>query len=373
MNMATAITVDPEFQSLIPPLTDEEFRQLEQAILRDGIRAPLVTWQKILLDGHHRKRIIDKHNGLNIDYQTVEVALPNRDSAKAWIIKNQFARRNLSPYQRAELAFSLEKLLPSRQGQRTDLAGNDSGVNSHQSKPSEIAAKTAGISAQTFSRAKCLRDNADDSAKEKLRRGETTINREYKRIVQAERKLAQAEAAKTAKLPQGKYQVIAADPPWQYRKRPDDVTQRGRCPYPTMTVDEIAALPVSDLAHEDCILWLWTTNSHMAEAHQVAKDWGFTVKTILTWVKNKMGVGDWLRGQTEHCLMCVKGKPVVNLTDQTTVLHGALREHSRKPEEFFKLVEALCPAKARLELFSRAPREGWTAHGSEKNEFDGTI
>ncbi|MGA2513319.1 MAG: MT-A70 family methyltransferase, partial [Candidatus Limnocylindrales bacterium] len=91
---------------------------------------------------------------------------------------------------------------------------------------------------------------------------------------------------------------------------------------------------------------------------------GFEPKTILTWAKDRMGTGDWLRGQTEHCLMCVRGHPTVTLTNQTTLLHGPMREHSRKPDEFFTLVESLCPG-SKLELFAREARPGWAAWGAE--------
>ena len=127
-------------------------------------------------------------------------------------------------------------------------------------------------------------------------------------------------------------------------------------------------MPVSGLAYDDWILWLWTTNAYMREAYQVADAWGFQVKTILTWAKDRMGTGDWLRGQTEHCLMAVKGKPVVTLTNQTTVIHGPLREHSRKPDEFFQLVNTLCPGE-KAELFAREAREGWTVYGNQLHTF----
>jgi N6-adenosine-specific RNA methylase IME4 len=151
-------------------------------------------------------------------------------------------------------------------------------------------------------------------------------------------------------------------------KRKLDGTQRGACPYPGMTLDEIKAYPVPHLAHDDCILWLWTTNAHMRDAFGVLDAWGFEQKTILTWVKDKMGTGDWLRGQTEHCLLAVRGKPTITLKSQTTVIHALLREHSRKPEEFYALVESLCPG-SKVELFARTQREGWTAHGSDLGLF----
>lgn len=161
------------------------------------------------------------------------------------------------------------------------------------------------------------------------------------------------------------FQVISVDPPWSYSKRPDDVTHRAANPYPSMTIEEISQLNIP--ADNDCILWLWTTNAFIEEAHQIVRQWGFEKKTILTWVKDKMGLGDWLRGQTEHCLMCIKGKPIVSLTNQTTVIHGPLREHSRKPDEFYQLVESLCYGQ-KLEMFAREKRDGWISYGIE-NKF----
>ena len=161
------------------------------------------------------------------------------------------------------------------------------------------------------------------------------------------------------------FQVISIDPPWSYDKRPTDITHRAASPYPSMTIEEISRLNIP--ADDDCILWLWTTNAFMEEAHQIVRQWGFEKKTILTWVKNSMGLGDWLRGQTEHCLMCIKGKPIVNLTNQTTVIYGPLREHSRKPDEFYQLVESLCYGQ-KLEMFAREKRDNWTSYGIE-NKF----
>jgi N6-adenosine-specific RNA methylase IME4 len=81
---------------------------------------------------------------------------------------------------------------------------------------------------------------------------------------------------------------------------------------------------------------------------------GFTQKTILTWAKDKMGVGDWLRGKTEHCLLAVRGKPIVELKNQTTLMEGAVRKHSQKPTEFYDVVEALCPARRAMPICFRA-------------------
>jgi N6-adenosine-specific RNA methylase IME4 len=132
-----------------------------------------------------------------------------------------------------------------------------------------------------------------------------------------------------------------------------------------MTLEEICAVKVGDIAHEDCVLWLWTTNAQMRDAYVVLDAWGFKDKTILTWVKDKMGLGDWLRGQTEHCIMAVRGNPIVTLTNQTTALHAPARAHSEKPEEFYRLVETFCPAPRYAYLFSRNNRDKWDCHGDE--------
>ena len=170
--------------------------------------------------------------------------------------------------------------------------------------------------------------------------------------------------AEAPPLPEGPFRIIVVDPPWKYDNREEDATHRAANPYPSMTIEEITALGVRGLAHEDAVLWLWTTNAHIRHAFSILDAWGFTQKTILTWVKDRMGTGDWLRGRTEHCLLGVRGKPVIQLTNQTTAISGPLREHSRKPEEFYALVDALCPG-SKVELFARRRREGWASHGNE--------
>jgi N6-adenosine-specific RNA methylase IME4 len=155
----------------------------------------------------------------------------------------------------------------------------------------------------------------------------------------------------------GPYRVIVADPPWPY--------DRNVCAYPAMSIEQLCAMPVAALAHTDCVLWLWTTNAHMREAFDVLSAWGFIQKTILTWVKDRMGIGDWLRGQTEHCLMAARGKPTVQLSNQTTLLHEPVRAHSQKPEQFYEFIEKLCPAPRYAELFSRHSRPNWDGHGDE--------
>lgn len=205
---------------------------------------------------------------------------------------------------------------------------------------------------------------------DKVSSGQAASVKEALAEVKLEAKKALAEQIRAEPLPQpeGPFRVIAIDPPWRYDSRVEDATHRGRNQYPDMTVEEICALPVADLAHEDCVLWLWTTNAFMPDAFRCLGAWGFTHKTILTWDKELLGLGDYLRNVTEHCLLAVRGKPTLTLTNQTTIIREARREHSRKPAAFYALVEALCPG-SKLEMFSRENRPGWATWGAEPTKF----
>jgi N6-adenosine-specific RNA methylase IME4 len=182
------------------------------------------------------------------------------------------------------------------------------------------------------------------------------------------RRQADAIRAEPPPLPgNGPYRVITADPPWPYEVRQEDPSHRGAVPYPTMSIDQICAMgdEVRRIAHEDCLLLLWTTNFFMRHAHLVAEAWGFEEKTIVTWFKDEMGTGDILRGQTEHFIVALRGKPTVVLTNETTALFGKVRGHSVKPEEFYTFVEKWAPAPRYAYLFSRCLRDGWDGHGDE--------
>jgi N6-adenosine-specific RNA methylase IME4 len=164
----------------------------------------------------------------------------------------------------------------------------------------------------------------------------------------------------------GPYRVIVADPPWPYEMRSEDPTHRATHPYPQMSIEAICAVDLASIAHEDCVLWLWITNHHLIrQAARVLDAWGFQEKVILTWVKDRFGTGDWLRGQTEQCIMAVRGHPTIELTNQSTVLFGPLRANSQKPDEFYPFIESLCPAPRYAYLFSKDKRDRWDMHGDE--------
>jgi N6-adenosine-specific RNA methylase IME4/ParB-like chromosome segregation protein Spo0J len=170
----------------------------------------------------------------------------------------------------------------------------------------------------------------------------------------------------------GPYNVIVSDWPAPAEPEGEVAEDRAYYPYPTMSVEAMKALPVSEIAATDATLWFFVTNFHLAQGLHVdiIRAWGFEPKTVLTWVKDKIGRGQRLRGKTEHVVLATRGKPVFNLTHESTELRAPRREHSRKPDEFYDLVERLCPAPRYAELFSRGGRGSkWDCHGDQVGTF----
>lgn len=159
-----------------------------------------------------------------------------------------------------------------------------------------------------------------------------------------------------------RYRTILADPPW------DVSTQRGgrgaERHYPLMSIEQIAALRVDRLVADDAHLWLWVTNSHWREEMAVMEAWGFKYRSCLTWIKPRLGLGNYLRNQTEHLLFGVRGKAPIRFRGQGTWLYAPLQAHSHKPEESFAVIERCSPGPY-LELFARRKRPGWAAWGNE--------
>lgn len=167
---------------------------------------------------------------------------------------------------------------------------------------------------------------------------------------------------------QGKYQVIAIDPPWPYGTEFDAQTRRVASPYKELSIEKLAdfTLPADD----NCVLWLWTTHKFLFDSFHLMKIWEFEYKLTLVWDKQKMGMGAWLRCQAEFCLLGIKGKPKWELTNQRDFISAPRREHSRKPDEFYKLAETLWPEAKRIDIFSREKRPGWEQYGNEPNKLE---
>jgi len=187
-----------------------------------------------------------------------------------------------------------------------------------------------------------------------------------------------------ADLPRNHFGAILGDPPYYYATR--SANGRGRSPdYNTMSIDEIAALPVGDLAAGNCVLFLWACWPTLADALKVIEAWGFEYKTCaFDWMKAdasqidmfrddgdvQMGLGYWTRANTEPCLLATRGKPKRLHADVRQGILEPRREHSRKPDQVYDRIERLV-AGPYLELFARQRRPGWTPWGDQVDKFGG--
>lgn len=172
----------------------------------------------------------------------------------------------------------------------------------------------------------------------------------------------------------GRFPVIYADPPWQYDHQTSD-NRLVENHYPTMSLEDICALPVQDIATPDAVVFLWATVPMMPEALQVMDAWGFKYRTGAVWVKDKIGMGFWFRQRHELLLIGVRGNmPTPKEADRPdSVIEACRGAHSVKPPIVYELIERMFPELKRLELFARTAREGWTAWGNEAGSAKGAA
>lgn len=187
-------------------------------------------------------------------------------------------------------------------------------------------------------------------------------------------------------IPVSNYSLIVIDPPWQYSLRETDATHRGRCPYPSMTDQQILDMPIGAISQPNAYLLLWVTNNHLSLGFQCLESWGFAYKSIFTWVKTtkasteasteedpkiNFGIGHYGRNCTEHFLVATKGNPGSftkhGLTSTPNTIFAPRTRHSEKPQEFWMIADQLAEKLGgnHIELFARERRSGWDAWGAE--------
>jgi ParB-like chromosome segregation protein Spo0J len=210
IHLGPTVEVDPEFRKLIPLQSPDELNGLEASLLKDGCRDALVIWKgkAVLLDGHTRLALCTR---LGIAYRVTEVDCTDRAAAKEWIIRNQLGRRNLTPFQRAELVMHLKPYYAAqaRENLKTSTGGAEPqpSQKSGKAEPINTAAKMgdlAGMSHDTWAKAEFLTEQAPADVKEKLRQGETSINRAYLDLHHATRN---SRKRKAVALPQSRRTV----------------------------------------------------------------------------------------------------------------------------------------------------------------------
>lgn len=379
MTKTAEIRVDAEFEGLIPPLDPEEYRTLEQNLLADGCRDPLVVWDGVLIDGHNRYKLCRKHG---LGFQTREINLADRTAAKVWIIRNQFGRRNLPPFVRAELALLLEPLVaakakanqvvrkPGQVGASPQTSADLSPVETRR----EVA-RVAGTSHDTIDKVKRIKAAVEEGviapdALDRLRTGEDTVNKVFNDVRREEKRaevVAELEdiATKEAKAAEGVYDVVVLDPPWAMEKIERDVRpNQVEFDYPTMSEEDLAQLdiPTADDAH----VWVWTTHKFLPMALRLLDAWG--LKYVCTFVWHKPGGFQPIglpQYNCEFALYARKGSPKFVDTKAFPVCFEAPRgAHSEKPEAFYDVVRRVTAGR-RLDMFNRRPIDGFDRWGNE--------
>ncbi len=359
---------DNEFRALIPTLAPDERQGLEQSLISEGNRDPIVIWKetKLLLDGHNRYDICTQHG---IKLQTpVELSFPDREAAKVWIINNQLSRRNIPPYVRAVLALKLEDIYKAQAEARMKagkaLDPTPTLAEGGKGETRNHVASKARLSHGTITKVKAIEAKATPEQKAKLAQGTATINQVFTQIHRNEVK----EKVKEAQWPTGKYRVFYADPPWQYDNKTPQGSTQPEDYYTTMPVIKICELPVADLAMDDAVLFLWTTSPMLEEAFKVVSAWGFKYKASFVWDKVKHNMGNYNSVRHEFLLIAVRG----SCQPESSKLHDSVqvierKEHSTKPDEFRQIIDTLYPHGPRIELFATKTVPGWEAYGNQIN------
>ncbi len=386
------IQIDEEFKNLIPPLQKAEYTQLEANIIEEGCRDPIVIWDNIIIDGHNRYKICTDNN---IKFKTQKVEFGSREDAEIWMINLQYGRRNLTPKTRASLALKKKSILAEVAKKNNIVGGGfDNIVEALDTR--ETLAKEAGVSEGTLNKVEHIEKDGTEALNEALNKSDCDISISLAEKVSKESEEIQEEflakveegvkptqALKDIKidafnkdiekqkeailegtlvLPEGKYEAIAIDPPWNYGREYDPETSRVANPYPEMKQEELLELDIPSA--DDSAMFLWTTHAFIFDAKELLDKWGFEYKATMVWNKEKIGMGHWLRMQCEFCLVGIKGKPKWNNTTWRDIINEGRREHSRKPEAFYKMVDDVVTGR-KLEYFSRTARDGWEVFGND--------
>lgn len=385
--------------NIFPMMSDEEFSSLKASVLKNGQRVPIYTHEGKIVDGRNRYKACLEigiaplfeewdGDGLLVDF--------------VWDLNAE--RRELGTGARqmsaGRYAIALEAESKSRQ-----LSGLQNVRSSVQictdddfGRSRDKAAEKFGVAPRTVAHAVQVEKSGDDALKravesgrasvsaaaevatlspegqaEIVAKGETEILKAAKEI-RAKKAQANAQAraeikAQSLPLPDGQYQCLVIDPPWPIEKiERDERPNQVGFDYPTMMIEELMALPVQALAGDDCHLYLWTTHKFLPDALNLAAAWGFRYQCLMTWVKN---VGftpfSWMYS-TEHVLFCRRGSLPLEKMGMRLDFHAKVREHSRKPDEFYNLVAQASPGP-RLDMFSRESREGFEQWGFESQKF----
>ena len=378
------IKIKEEFKELIPPLTNEEYKQLEDNCLEEGIREKIILWNNYIIDGHNRYKIAKQWN---LEFQTEIKNFSSEEAVKEWMILNQFGRRNLSNYQRSVLALQLEDVFRVKAKEKQKEAGGAVPQISAKApiETRKELSKVAAVSHDTIAKVKKIQEKAPEEIKAKLRTGEVSINAAYKEIKKEEKKEElQMKKNEYEKRVENKtnnefkidinntketFRVIYADPAWSYNDKQNTPQLGGANKhYDTMTLKSLCELPVKNIAEKDSVLFLWVTSPLLEDSFKVVNSWGFKYKTSFIWDKVKHNMGHYNSVRHEILLVCTKG----SCTPDNKKLYNSVQSiernnnHSEKPIEFLNIIDDLYNYGNKLEMFCRKiKKDNWYGWGNE--------
>lgn len=377
--------------NIFPEVIGEDYERLKADLKNNGYdsKQPIYLYHGAIIDGWNRYKICNEL-GITPVFERFE----GTDTEAVQYVLRTNKRRNLNSGQWAAIANEAEEIIEAiekdveenrRKAQAETLKESLSKKASSESLGEKIPpnykrdhkkheqSKTRTKLAETFntnpryiSDAKRLRKENPD-AYEKVKSGKKTISEVKKEEKKAERQEAhtkQREELKPLPLPDRKYAVIYADPPWRYEHQKAanrDIENQ----YPTMSIDDLCN--IKPPSHKDCVLYLWVTAPKVPEAMQLIKEWGFNYKTCAAWDKGKIGMGYWFRGQHELLFVATKGN--VSPPDPehrvSSMLSYKRTAHSAKPHEVYEIIENAFPNHSKVEIFARNERNGWDSWGNQ--------
>ncbi|KKN34612.1 hypothetical protein LCGC14_0792020 [marine sediment metagenome] len=362
-----------KFADIFPMIEGNELKVLKDDIKEHGLLNPIILYDNKILDGRNRFKACNEI-GIEPKFETYKGNKPLE-----FVISLNLKRRHLTQSQAGVIALSVMPLLEEEAEKRRRLSISEfrktgkTVAKIPPSKSRDTASTMFNVSPRYVQEAKKLKETSPELLEE-VRLGHknfSEIKKEQRlQKIQKQREELQKEVLEK---PKGKFNVIVIDPPWRYDgdifpEQKDLLPSyevegnRGTTPYMTMSLDEIKKIKIP--SKDDCVLWLWTTNLFLKYSFELLNEWGFELKSILTWDKQHIGTGRWLRSQTEHCILAVKGKPYFDNKKWSTLISEKRTTHSTKPEIFYKMVEEICAGR-KLDYFARKERKGWDVYGDE--------
>lgn len=350
-----------EIANIFPMMSEEEYKALLEDMRQNGQLEAIVVYEDKILDGRNRYKACLE---LGLKPKMVDFSGNNPLS---FVISKNLKRRHLTASQQAVIALEVLPMLEEEARKRQAIGHfnapqyKDRPVGKlvdqlEEGRSREKAAALFGINSQYIADAKMIAKKAPEKLDE-IRTGEKTIKKAVQEIKFAER----LEKAKVVPLPEDKFEVIYADPPWQYDNSGFD--QNAASIYPTMSLEAIKNMNIENLCDENTVLFLWATSPLLPGALEVMAAWGFTYRASMVWIKDRApGMGWWVN--TKHELLLIGSKNTNHpLKKFDSIINAPVTNHSHKPEIVYSMIEEMYFGK-KIELFARNARQGWEVWGN---------